>query len=385
MGKFNIYIDGFIGAESIFDFGPCYNLPKLRSDLAAMPSDANSVDVYINSGGGSVTEGFAIHDHLVGLSLPVNTIVQGMCGSIATVIAQAPKNQNKGGQRTIHKNSEYFIHNPYWMPSGPDALEADDLQKLADDIKASESKILEFYKSTTGQDEAFLQSKMKAQTTFTADEAKAHGFVDEVEGTQIEAYTRYRICAYTDTIIHNKKSDKMDPKFQAMLDGLMLKMNKLISKQKLNMKFEASEGTLYFDGELVKDTPVFSDEAMTTPAPDGVYTEEGTAVTVAGGFITDVAVAPTIDALKAENNQLKADLQAAKDAATAATNAGNETATLVAEVQKELLAMKAAFTTGANAPAATQTQGRTNGTTAEPTGLDAVLAHRKAKEAAAKK
>ena len=147
---YDIFINGYIG--DMFDFfgdGNSFSLRTLNDKLAAMPAGTTEINVHINSGGGLVSEGFAIYDKLVSLPQTVNTIVEGMCGSIATVIAQA----GKKGKRKMFQNSEYFIHNPLWIPSGPDAHNADDLEKLTSELRANEEKLVAFYLKNINADE----------------------------------------------------------------------------------------------------------------------------------------------------------------------------------------------------------------------------------------
>ena len=124
----DIYIDGFIGQGDFFTEG--YSLKRLREDISSLPADTKEINVHINSGGGDVTEGFAIYDYLNTLAYTVNTIAEGMVGSIATVIFQA----GKKGKRKMHANSEFFIHNPYWTPQSPEPMEASDAAQLAESL-----------------------------------------------------------------------------------------------------------------------------------------------------------------------------------------------------------------------------------------------------------
>jgi len=181
----DIYIDGYIGKGDFFSEG--FSLKSLREQVNANQGD-NVINLYINSGGGDVTEGFAIYDYLVSLSersgFAINTIGEGIVGSIATVIFQAGKN----GKRKIHANSEFFIHNPYWTPQSPEPMEAKDAQALAENLKKAEEKILNFYvQHTAGKSKEDIKEKMNMQTSFSANEAMEWGFVDEVIGTPIES------------------------------------------------------------------------------------------------------------------------------------------------------------------------------------------------------
>jgi len=201
---YKINIDGFIG-DAGFMGGDSFTLKDLNRLLDAMPSNTKEIEVIINSGGGYITEGFAIHDRLATVEETVNTKVLGLCGSIATIIAQAPKSQGKGGLRSGHQNSDYFIHNPSWSPQSPDPIEAEELQRIAEDLMANQEKLSQFYANITGKDATLFAEKMKEAKSLSMDEAKDLGFIDEIITTNIQAATLYKFAAHiTKTTTPNK-------------------------------------------------------------------------------------------------------------------------------------------------------------------------------------
>jgi ATP-dependent Clp endopeptidase proteolytic subunit ClpP len=278
-----IYINGYIGEAGFFDdVSNSFSLTNLNAELDRI-GKVDELNVYINSGGGSVTEGFAIYDRLMALDCPVNTIVNGMCGSIATVIFQA----GRKGKRMMFENSEFFVHNPFWQPSSPTPMEAKDLALLQEDLQNAENKIKSFYATVTGKSEDDLKPILDRQTTLSATEAIEYGFADEVYKTQISAYTKYRLVAY----LNNDKQTEMENKeLKAELGTIKGFMAKIVKALFKNAYTETVDGTkIYFDGTMVtKDTPVFSDEAMTTPLPDGDYTLDSIILTVVNGIVTEV-------------------------------------------------------------------------------------------------
>lgn len=320
--KQDVFIDGYIGQGDFFTSG--FALKDLREQVTAV-KDITVLDVHINSGGGSVTEGFAIHDYLKNLpneipGLVVNTIVEGMCGSIATVVAQS---NSEDGKRYMHPNSEYFIHNPYYVPDGPNPMEAKDIESLHEDIKKAEDKLVNFYVGVTGKPEKEIREKMATQTSFTSDEAKAMGFVDEIIGQEIKAFTKYRIAAF----INNKPNNNMDFKaFNESLKKIEANIEKLIgiSKKVVAAKLETEGGTLFYDGELAAGTAVFSDEAMTTPATDGDYTSGNNKYTVKDGKVTEVTDTTQANADSEALAKQNADLKKANEDLTSQLKAANE-------------------------------------------------------------
>ena len=122
-----------------------------------MLDDIPSVDkirIYINSPGGSVSDGLALFDTIRSLKKPVETIAIGMCASIAVIIYLSTK------ERYVHEHTQFLIHNPLAVMHGAaiNALDLDDEAKrilavrdtLADIIfqetKLSREEVLELMK-----------------------------------------------------------------------------------------------------------------------------------------------------------------------------------------------------------------------------------------------
>lgn len=347
-----ITIDGYIGDLSDFMMGGNYfTLADMQRELANMPADTERIHITINSGGGSSIEGFAIHDLLAAQTIPVDTEILGLCGSIATIIAQAPKTQGLGGTRKMHLNSEFFIHNGSYVPSAPIPHNAADLENIKSELVKLDTRLLDFYVNVSGSDRNWLQEKMAAETTLSSEEAKAHGLIDEIIGKQITAYTKYKLVAITT----NKNQSMADNKETLTALGRIEKLiNSVFKRAKLNMTVKTTEGIdIYFDGELGVGTPVFIDEAMTTPAPDGVHTYDGKVYTVAGGVVTEVSeVQAQKTELELANEKiadLTAQLTAKEGEITAAKDEVAKVNAAVEEIQKEFVALKNTVVTGKDA------------------------------------
>lgn len=333
--KAELNIDGYIGPEDFFSLmegGSSFNLKRLNDFISSLSPDVDEIDVLINSGGGLVTEGFAIHDRLKTLGKKINTIVLGQCGSIATVIHQANAN---GGTRKIHENSDYFIHNPFWTPSAPEAMDADDLQKLTDELNKAQEKILNFYHEVTGTKKSELKKRMDEATSLSADEARKLGFVDEVIETVVTNQKRYAIAAY----VNHKSNSMLDiKKMFADFKNEMTETIKAIVKPTdiKNASSTTDDGTvIYYDGELKEGTKCFIDAEMQKPLDNGTYKVDGTSYVVVDGAVTEVT--PMMDdnteALKTENEQLKAQVAELTEAARVA----NEKITEVENASSEKL------------------------------------------------
>jgi len=353
--NYDIYIYGFIGQSDFFGEG--FSAKTLREKLALAPAGVDELNVHINSGGGSVLEGFAIHDALKNTGHKVNTSVEGLCGSIATIVAQS---NSKGGKRTMNKNSEYFIHNPYWTPDSPTPMEASDLTALATSLQENETRIAEFYSSVTGKEVSFIKDKMASTTSFTSQEAKDFGFVDEVIG-DVKAFQKhlinadgkeYRFAAFVNS---NNKNNNMD--ILKSLNDFENRITALLKPKFKNETTKTSEGVdVYYEGVLAVGSKLFTDESLTTPAPDGVHTIGDKKYLVKDGVVTseeEIEAAADVSALKAENEKLKAQL-AEKE--TAIANSTTELTAVKAEkaeaieavktVTEEFKNLKAQFVTG---------------------------------------
>lgn len=302
--KAEIFINGYIGDMfNTLGDSNCYNLQKLNEDITNLPAAVTELNVHINSGGGLVSEGFAIYDKLVSLPYTVNTVVEGMCGSIATVIAQA----GKKGKRRMFQNSEYFVHNPLWIPSGPDAHNAADLEKLTNDLRRNEKKILDFYVKSTGANRNILASKMLSESTLTAAEAKQLGFIDEIITTDVVAMVKYQCAA---AVTQNKilikpsrnfgnKQKHMEKVLKAEIktgfDRVAALFNTLLKGKVVNAEQTLDDETIiYTDTDAIEEgSLVFTDEAMTIPMEDGSYTTaNGATFEVTEGEVTTFTPAP---------------------------------------------------------------------------------------------
>ena len=179
MAELKIYDD--IGKDEMaFFFGgevEKFSAEKMRDLVDRMPTDDSIINCHLHSRGGSVVEGYAISDILRMSGKTINMTVDGLCASIATVILLAAPKEN----RKIYPNARLVIHNPF-IPEFTlaDAYESADLQKLADELKAEENRLLDFYVDRTGASREELKNLMDAETELSPEEALRLGFVNEI-------------------------------------------------------------------------------------------------------------------------------------------------------------------------------------------------------------
>ncbi len=147
--------------------------------------EGKNLNIYINSGGGSVFAGIAIYNMLKRHSGNKTVYVDGMAASIASVIALA------GDRVIIPSNAFLMIHKPYAACIG----NAEECRKMAADLDAIETGILNIYKEhlADGVDIADIQ-KMVAEETWLNGEEAAKYFTVEVGAAKEYA------AKFTDTV-----------------------------------------------------------------------------------------------------------------------------------------------------------------------------------------
>lgn len=160
------------GEVHIFDFiDPYYgmNAKSFQKDLKAL-GDVSVINVHINSPGGDVFEGNTIFNLLKQHKAQINIFVDGLAASIASVIAMA------GDRIIMPANSMMMIHNPAMVAFG----ESKDMRKSADVLDKVKKTLVAAYAGKTGLNDAEITTLMDDETWFTADEAVAMNFADEV-------------------------------------------------------------------------------------------------------------------------------------------------------------------------------------------------------------
>lgn len=95
------------------------------------------LNVYVNSGGGSLFAGMAIYNMIKRHDAETTTYIDGIAGSIASVIALA------SDRVIMPANTTFFIHKPLIRGIGGNAIE---LRKYADQLDILQSGLMEVYK-----------------------------------------------------------------------------------------------------------------------------------------------------------------------------------------------------------------------------------------------
>ena len=130
------------------------------------------IALYINSPGGSVTDGMAIFDTMNYIKCDVSTISIGLSASMGAFLLAA----GAKGKRYALPNSEIMIH----QPSGGAKGQATEIQIVAENILKIKKKLNTMLAENTGQPYEKVAADTERDNYMSADEAKEYGLVDEV-------------------------------------------------------------------------------------------------------------------------------------------------------------------------------------------------------------
>ena len=130
------------------------------------------IHFYIDSPGGSVTDGMAIYDTMQYVKCDVSTICIGMAASMgAFLLAGGAK-----GKRMILPNAEVMIH----QPSGGTQGQATEIQIAAEHILRTKKKLNEILAQNTGKPVEKVAEDTERDNWLNAQEALEYGLVDRI-------------------------------------------------------------------------------------------------------------------------------------------------------------------------------------------------------------
>jgi ATP-dependent Clp protease protease subunit len=148
--------------------------------LREMANDSRRpITLYINSAGGNVTDGLAIHDvirNLVSVGYEVTVVVQGMAYSMGSVVLQAAS----PGRRLAYPHSWIMIHEPAkWAGWQSTTAAAQHLDRL----KQMQSQIYRILADRSGKPlRQIIRDTKRTDFYLDAAKAKEYGLIDDVLG-----------------------------------------------------------------------------------------------------------------------------------------------------------------------------------------------------------
>jgi ATP-dependent Clp protease protease subunit len=130
------------------------------------------ISIYINSPGGSVTDGLAIYDTMQYVRCDVATICLGLAASMGQFLLCAGAH----GKRFALPHSRILMH----QPSGSMQGQAADIAIQAEQIVYLKRMMAERISQHTGQPIERIEADSDRDRWFTAEEARDYGFIDQV-------------------------------------------------------------------------------------------------------------------------------------------------------------------------------------------------------------
>ena len=155
----------------------------ITAQLLYLESENPKKDIfmYINSPGGVVTAGMAIHDTMQYIRPRVGTVCMGQAASMGAFLLAA----GEPGMRVALTNARIMVH----QPSGGAQGQATDIEIQAKEILRIRHRMNELYAQYTGKPLETIELAMDRDKFLSASEAREFGIVDEVFDKRPDAAT----------------------------------------------------------------------------------------------------------------------------------------------------------------------------------------------------
>ena len=130
------------------------------------------INIYINSPGGSVTAGMAIHDTMRYIKAPVHTIGIGLAASMGALILAS------GNRRSVLPHTKVMIHQP--LVSGDLGGKETDIKILAKDLSNSRQMISRILADHCKKPVDIIEQDIENDCYMSAQEALDYGICDNI-------------------------------------------------------------------------------------------------------------------------------------------------------------------------------------------------------------
>ena len=160
-----VFLNGEVNSQSA-------NLVIAQLIFLEAKDPTKDISLYINSPGGSVSDGLAIFDTMNYIKCDVSTICIGMAASMGAFLLAA----GAKGKRYALPNSEVMIHQPLGGARG----QATDIAIQAEHILKLKKKLTEIIAENTGQEFDKVAADCERDYYMGAKEAQKYGIIDKV-------------------------------------------------------------------------------------------------------------------------------------------------------------------------------------------------------------
>ncbi|PWL80435.1 MAG: hypothetical protein DBY24_06010 [Prevotellaceae bacterium] len=178
-----------------------------------------NLNIYVNSGGGSVFAGITIYNMIKNYRGSKTVYIDGLAGSIASVIALA------GDRVVMRTGSTFMIHKPLLSLCG--GYNADDMNKMANDLDAIQRCIMQVYQENLrpGVSIDEVEKMVNEETWLSSDEATKYFKIEVEESYEAIACVSDYLDKFSNNHekLKNSKQEHLISKAQARLNLLKLK------------------------------------------------------------------------------------------------------------------------------------------------------------------
>ena len=133
------------------------------------------INLYINSPGGSITDGMGIVDTINYIKCPVSTICVGLAASMGAVLLAS----GEKGKRFATPNAEILIHQPL-IAGGGLSGQTTEIKIHADHMVKTRHKLNQLLSDRTGQSIETIEKDTERDNYMTAEEALKYGLIDGI-------------------------------------------------------------------------------------------------------------------------------------------------------------------------------------------------------------
>lgn len=226
----DIFIYGEITKWAWEEYGEVSSI-TFKNELDALGDDIETINLYINSPGGSVYETMAIIAMLERHPAEIITHVDGIAASAASVLTMISK------KTIMYDHSMMMIHHAWAGAIG----NAKELRKAADDLERTSQAMCQYYLKRAGDklDEETLNEMLEEDTWLTAEQCLELGFCDEIkQANQAVAYAfDDKFAQMYKNVPQQLKQSTQTPKQPEMSDEEKALREKIIAESKANIEY----------------------------------------------------------------------------------------------------------------------------------------------------
>lgn len=162
--------------------------------------NSNTIDIFINSTGGSVFEGVAIYNILKRHKAYKRVFIDGFACSIASVIAMV------GNQVIMPKSSLMMIHNAWTIVVG----NAKEFRKTADDLDVINELIINAYKTKVNISDKKLRDLLDEESYLSADECFKYGLCTKIAEDEEETQNKVELALNETVKTYSNKLEQLE-------------------------------------------------------------------------------------------------------------------------------------------------------------------------------